>query len=134
MSRPLLILVLSASLLACAQAEEPVYFEDPNLKAVVETLMNSIFYHNTYNCSNAASSAFYTDATGEIAIAYSDIEGSWPGMGNIAADPLFVRRGQWRDPQNPLVPCDPSTAGVTWSTGDYHLLSDAGRWDAVALD
>lgn len=44
---------------------------------------------------------------GAAAITYSDIEGRWPGRGNIDADPLF--------------------ADV--SNGDYHLKSQAGRWD-----
>jgi hypothetical protein len=40
-------------------------------------------------------------------ITYSNVQGGWPGEGNIDADPCFV------DPQN----------------GDYHLKSQAGRWD-----
>ena len=40
-------------------------------------------------------------------VRYSDIEGGWPGEGNIDADPCFA------DPNN----------------GDYHLKSQAGRWD-----
>jgi len=38
---------------------------------------------------------------------YNDIQGGWPGTGNIDTDPCFA---------------DP------WS-GDYHLKSTAGRWD-----
>ncbi len=40
-------------------------------------------------------------------ITYSDIQGDWVGEGNIDADPLFA------DPDN----------------GDYHLKSQAGRWE-----
>ncbi len=40
-------------------------------------------------------------STGTPAVAYSNIQGGWPGTGNIDADPLFV------DPVN----------------GDYHLLA-----------
>jgi hypothetical protein len=97
------------------------------------TLTNSIFYHNTYNCSNAASSVFYTDEAGEIAVTYSDIEGGWPGTGNLDTDPLFAHRGQWMNPQNPLVPRSPTDSSAVWLMGDYHLLSDAGRWDGVTL-
>ncbi|OHB75338.1 MAG: hypothetical protein A2Z25_01940 [Planctomycetes bacterium RBG_16_55_9] len=48
-----------------------------------------------------------------ISVTYSDVEGGagngpWPGEGNIDADPLFA------DPAN----------------GDYHLMSQAGRWHA----
>ena len=42
-----------------------------------------------------------------IAVTYSDIHNGWPGVGNIDADPLFA------DPNN----------------GDYHLESQAGRWE-----
>jgi len=41
-------------------------------------------------------------------VTYSDIQGGWLGLGNIDADPCFV------DPNN----------------GDYHLKSQAGRWDS----
>ncbi len=40
---------------------------------------------------------------------YSDIKGSFTGVGNIAVDPLFA------DPVN----------------GDYHLKSHGGRWNPV---
>jgi len=41
-------------------------------------------------------------------ITYSDVQGTWPGKGNINTDPCFA---------------DPSK-------DDYHLKSQAGRWDA----
>ncbi len=41
-------------------------------------------------------------------VTYSDVQGGWPGLGNIDADPCFA------DPCN----------------GDYHLKSQAGRWDS----
>jgi len=47
---------------------------------------------------------------GEYLIRYNDIQGGWPGTGNIAADPLFA------DPEK----------------DDYHLKSTAGRWDPAA--
>lgn len=42
-----------------------------------------------------------------ITIKYSDVQGGWPGLGNIDADPCFA------DSNN----------------GDYHLKSQAGRWE-----
>jgi hypothetical protein len=48
--------------------------------------------------------------SGTPVITYSDIQGSFTGEGNIDADPLFA------DPVN----------------GDYHLKSQAGRWDPVS--
>ncbi len=44
---------------------------------------------------------------GLVTARYCDIEGGWPGESNIDADPCFA------DPNN----------------GDYHLKSQAGRWD-----
>ena len=43
-------------------------------------------------------------------VTYTDIEGGWPGEGNIDIDPLFA------DPHN----------------GDYHLKSQVGRWDPIS--
>jgi len=43
----------------------------------------------------------------QATITYSDVQGGWPGEGNLDVDPLFA------DPDN----------------GDYHLKSQAGRWD-----
>jgi hypothetical protein len=60
-------------------------------------------------------------------VTYSNIQGGWPGEGNIDVDPCFAEPGYWdmsravtRDGQG------------TWSGGDYHLKSQAGRWDPRA--
>ncbi len=44
-------------------------------------------------------------------ITYSDVQGTWPGAGNIDSDPMFADN----------------------LSGDYHLKSAAGRWDPVSL-
>lgn len=49
----------------------------------------------------------WNDGNSTITITYSNIQGSWPGESNIDADPCFM------DAAN----------------GDYHLKSQAGRWD-----
>ena len=51
-------------------------------------------------------------------VTYSDVQGGWPGDGNIDADPHFVAPGQW--------------TSVGWIAGDYHLMSAGRRWDAVS--
>lgn len=43
-------------------------------------------------------------------VSFSDIQGGWPGVTNINTDPLFA------DPAH----------------GDYHLKSQAGRWDPIS--
>ena len=58
-------------------------------------------------------------------VSYSDIKGGWPGEGNIDADPCFASPGYW-DPNG-----TPEDANDDfWVDGDYHLKSQAGRWDA----
>lgn len=54
-------------------------------------------------------------------ITYSDLPGGWPDTGNMDTDPLFVRRGYWTEPDDP---------NAVWVAGDYHLRSQAGRWDS----
>ena len=53
--------------------------------------------------------------------------GGWasPGEGSISANPLFVDNGYW-DPNN--TPDDSSDD--LWVNGDYHLKSEAGRWES----
>lgn len=68
----------------------------------------------------------------QVHIAYSDISGgldaldpNWLGPGNFSVDPDFAAVG-YQD-------CDPNALqGCQWMTGDYHLLSEAGRWDPAA--
>jgi hypothetical protein len=54
----------------------------------------------------------------EPVLSYSDVQGGWPGEGNIDADPLFV------DPDGP--DDDPNT----WADNDYHLASGSPCIDA----
>ncbi len=95
-------------------------------------LTNSIVYGNTYGCSGTTGGHIFADDSGDVSITFSDVEGGRPGTGNIDEDPLFVRRGQWADPQNPLIPRDPSDSSAVWLMGDYHVQSEAGRWDPAA--
>jgi hypothetical protein len=60
----------------------------------------------------------------ELSIRYCNIQKDWPGEGNIDIDPLFADPGYW-DPNG--TPDDPNDD--FWVDGDYHLKSEAGRWD-----
>jgi predicted outer membrane repeat protein len=62
----------------------------------------------------------------EARITFSDVLGGWPGEGNVDVDPGFANPGHW-DPNG--TPADPNDD--IWVSGDYHLRSQAGRWDAV---
>ncbi len=57
---------------------------------------------------------------------YSNVQGGWPGEGNIDADPCFADPGLWDSRGTP----DDSTDDL-WIAGDYHLKSQAGRWDPI---
>jgi len=57
--------------------------------------------------------------------AYNDIKGCWPGEGNIDKDPCFVDPGYW-DPNG----TSDDANDDFWVDGDYHLMSQAGSWDA----
>ncbi|MEN6575100.1 MAG: Ig-like domain-containing protein [Phycisphaerales bacterium] len=72
-------------------------------------------------------SAFDSDAT--ITAVYCDIQGGYPGQGNIDVEPLFVRPGYWADANDPNAPSLPDDPNAVWVAGDYHLQSQAGHWD-----
>jgi len=57
-------------------------------------------------------------------VVYCDVEGGWPGEGNINADPCFAEAGYWDPNQTP----DDANDDF-WVDGDYHLKSQAGRWN-----
>ena len=62
-------------------------------------------------------------------VTYSDVQGGWSGEGNIEADPCFAAPGAWVHPDDPSVVLDANDPDAVWIDGDYHLKSQAGRWD-----
>jgi hypothetical protein len=65
-------------------------------------------------------------------VRYSNIQHGWPGEGNINTDPCFVRPGRWANPDDPNRAAEPNDPNAIWVDGDYHLKSQAGRWDPAA--
>jgi len=63
----------------------------------------------------------------ELSVAYNDIQSYWPGQGNIDLDPCFVDPGYWDANDTPEDPNDDF-----FVVGDYHLKSQAGRWDPAS--
>jgi len=51
---------------------------------------------------------------------YSDVEGGWPGIGNLDAEPCFAQPGYW-DANGTLGDVNDDF----WVEGDYHLLPDS---------
>jgi len=81
------------------------------------TLISSIIWDNRPEGVRPAK-----DST--VRITHCDIQGSWAGVGNIDADPCFAAAGYW-DPNG-----TPEDANDDfWVDGEYHLKSQAGRYD-----
>jgi predicted outer membrane repeat protein len=59
-----------------------------------------------------------------IEVAWSNVQGGWPGEGNMDGDPLFAEPGYWDPNSTP-----DNRKDDFWVDGDYHLKSQAGRWD-----
>jgi len=64
-----------------------------------------------------------------IRITYSNVQGGFSGRGNIYAEPLFAQAGYWVDYYDPNSIVEPDDPNASWIDGDYHLKSQAGRWD-----
>jgi len=64
--------------------------------------------------------------TDSVTAEYCNVEGAWPGPGNIDTDPCFVDPGFW-DPNG--TPEDANDDFWVHGRGDYHLKSQAGRYD-----
>jgi hypothetical protein len=62
-----------------------------------------------------------------ISVSYSNVEWGWPGPGNIDVNPLFADAGHWDTNTAPDISHE-----YVWTNGDYHLKSQAGRWDPAA--
>ncbi len=59
-------------------------------------------------------------------VTYSNVGESWTGTGNISIEPLFAATGYWTDGGTAQDVNDDF-----WIDGDYHLQSEAGRWNPV---
>jgi hypothetical protein len=51
------------------------------------------------------------------------------GEGNIDVDPLFADPGYWANVNDPNIIVEPNDPNAVWIEGDYHLKSQAGRFD-----
>jgi parallel beta-helix repeat protein len=90
-------------------------------------IMDSLF-PNVMNCILWANEGEQiVDDTNSASVAYSDIQGGWPGTGNIDTDPCFVAPGYWDANGTPG-----DTNDDFWVDGDYHLKSEGWRWDRDA--
>ncbi len=74
---------------------------------------------------------FYVDSD-LIFVNYSNIQGGWEGEGNIDVDPLFANPGYWAHTNDTNTIVEPNDPNAVWVDGDYHLKSQAGRWDPAS--
>ncbi len=108
-------------------------------KGASATVTNSILWGNmapigrqiSVRRSPSTLTIDYSNVAGGEAAA--DVEGdnstlNW-GAGNIDADPLFAEPGYWADINDPTIIVEPDDPNSMWIEGDYHLKSQAGRWD-----
>lgn len=63
-------------------------------------------------------------------VSYSNVQGGWPGEGNIDADPDFVKSGYWADPADPNEPAAAGETEAVWVGGDYRLKAGSHCIDA----
>ena len=89
-------------------------------------LTNCIIWGNRDSSGAVASAQIYGGTT---YVRYSCIQGGWPGRGNINTDPCFTAQGYWADANDPNRSIDPNDPNAVWVHGDYHLKSQAGRWE-----
>jgi len=93
------------------------------ISSVEPLVENSIIYYNSLN-----SDIVQIESENSV-VNYSNIQGGWPGEGNIDSDPLFAMLGYWANVDDPNVIVEPNDPNAVWIEGDYHLKSQAGRWD-----
>jgi len=102
------------------------------------TVTNSIIWGNT---SPSGDQIAVAQGASALTIAYSNVAGgqaeahvdggctlNW-GEGNIDANPLYAEQGYWADINDPNIIVEPDDLNAVWIDGDYHLKSEAGRWD-----
>jgi len=80
---------------------------------------SSIIYYNSVD-----SDAVQIESDLTSIVTYTDVQGGWPGEGNIDAEPYFAHFGFWDTNGTPEDINDDF-----WVQADYHLCSQAGRWD-----
>jgi len=93
---------------------------------------NSIFWNGgneIWNKDGSTITVTYSDVQAVQASAYDPCEAVIWGEGNIDIDPLFASPGYWANVNDPNIAVDPNDPNAVWVDGDYHLKSQAGRWD-----
>jgi hypothetical protein len=109
---------------AVAERTTGIYLSDSDVAFV-----NSIIWCDVPKDTNTKSRG---GGGGRPATTYTCVTDGGSGLGSIDADPLFAQPGWWADPNDPNVVVGSNAPGAIWIAGDYHLKSQAGRWDPKA--
>ncbi|MHC4167321.1 MAG: right-handed parallel beta-helix repeat-containing protein [Planctomycetota bacterium] len=120
-----------ATIRNCTFSDDQVYRHSTTLFARRRIhVSNSIFWGNSSPLIDLSyqSPPFGRSQFVEIQMDHCNIEGGWPGVGNIDVDPGFAAQGHWEQNGTPDDPDDDY-----WIEGNYHLLSQAGRWDPMSM-
>ncbi|MBN2182207.1 MAG: right-handed parallel beta-helix repeat-containing protein [Sedimentisphaerales bacterium] len=120
-----------------------IYISNSNLTLINCTFVGNIA-HDGGGISNFLSNTIFTNcifwgdhpneiplyaSSGFMQITYSNIQGGWEGAGNIDEDPLFAAPGYWADVNDTNIVIEPNDPNAVWIDGDYHLKSQAGRFE-----
>ena len=99
------------------------------------SLTNCIVWNNSgviyYDMQDAQ--IYIAQTSVQIRITYNcirDWTGYLAGTGNFDADPCFANPGYWADANDHDIVVQPDDPNAIWVDGDYHVKSQAGRWDA----
>ena len=97
--------------------------EDPS-----PTINNCIVWGNfaVYNGDGSGSYEIWLGGFVDPEVNYCNVQGGFPGLFNIDADPLFVDPGFWDDNGTPG-----NDGDDFWIDGDYHLLAGSPVVDAA---
>ncbi len=107
-----------ANIINCTIADNySAYYEGSEVRNCYGSITNCIIWgkdpNSFWNCSRPTYSCVYGGSIGEE---------------NIEENPLFAEHGYWEPSEpNPFNFIDPN-----WIDGDYHLKSQAGRWDPAS--
>jgi parallel beta-helix repeat protein len=101
------------------------------------TLKNCIIWgegKQIFNNDCSTINISYSNVSRSRTVIYDPCEIIIWGEGNIDEDPLFAARGYWVSADDPNIIAEPYQLSAVWNDGDYHLRSQAGRWDPVNED
>ncbi len=88
------------------------------------TIANSIVWGN-------GPAGIVAQGTKQPVVTYTDVTGGAVGTGNLNKDPLFALPGFWASAKDLTKVVEGTDPAAVWVKGDYHLRSQAGRWDPV---